>query len=220
MDVSDFASGEKIYISVTTNGVCSNTNLEYKFYESFTHHSDADALEQVSYTSSTTKNGKEKYNYEIKKPSGGYSDLYLESYCPPVTFENTEDGGSTVGIILAIVFSVIALAIIIAIIVYCCRRCKRAVASRVHYPVTPATPVYGVAPYTAQPVVGVGMAQPVMNVQPYGVNTNYAPSPIPNVNQNYIQATNNQYVQYNSATPVQPGSDVRINQDLQYEKPH
>ena len=38
LDVSDFASGEKIYISVTTSGVCSNTNLEYKFYESFTQH--------------------------------------------------------------------------------------------------------------------------------------------------------------------------------------
>ena len=181
-------------------------------------------MEHVSFTSSTTKNGKKEYNYEITKPSGGYDDLYLKSNCGPVTFENTgdddDDGDSTVAIILAVVFSAIALAIIIAIIVYCCRRCKRAVASRVHYPVAPVTPVYGVAPYTAQPDVGVGMAQPVMNVQPYGVNANYAPSPIPNVNQNYIQATNNQYVQYNSATPFQPGSDVRINQDLKYEKPH
>ena len=68
------------------------------------------------------------------------------------------------------------------------------------------------------------MVQPVMNVQPYGVNANYNSNYIPNVNQNYNQnynpVINNQNVQYNSATPVQPGSDVRINQDLKYEKPH
>ena len=51
LDVSDFASGEKIYISVTTSGVCSNTNLEYKFYESFTQHSNGNTLEHVSFTS-------------------------------------------------------------------------------------------------------------------------------------------------------------------------
>ena len=70
------------------------------------------------------------------------------------------------------------------------------------------------------------MVQPVMNVQPYGVNANYAnynPNVNPNVNnQNYNQVNNIQDVQYNSATPapVQPGSDVRINQDIKYEKPH
>ena len=112
------------------------------------------------------------------------------------------------------VFSVIALAIIIAIIVYCCRRCKRAAVGRVPYPVTP---VYGVSPYAAQPVVGVGMVQPVLNVQPYGVNANYAHNPIPNVNLNYNQAINNQYAQYNLATPVQPESDMRMNQDFEYD---
>ena len=76
LDVSDFASGEKIYILVTTNSVCSNTNLEYKFYESFTQHFDTDALEHVSYSSSTTKNGKKEYNYEITKPIGGYDDYF------------------------------------------------------------------------------------------------------------------------------------------------
>ena len=70
------------------------------------------------------------------------------------------------------------------------------------------------------------MVQPVMNVQPYGVNANYAnynPNVNQNVNnQNYNQVNNNQDVQYNSETPapVQPGSDVRINQDIKYEKPH
>ena len=74
------------------------------------------------------------------------------------------------------------------------------------------------------------MVQPVMNVQPYGVNANYANynpnvnlNVNPNVNnQNYNQVNNNQDVQYYSTTPapVQPGSDVRINQDIKYEKPH
>ena len=69
-----------------------------------------------------------------------------------------------------------------------------------------------------------------MNVQPYGVNANYAnynpninPNINPNVNnQNYNQVNIIQDVQYNSAAPapVQPGSDVRINQDIKYEKPH
>ena len=55
-------------------------------------------------------------------------------------------------------------------------------------------------------------------MQPYGANPNYTPSP--NVNQNYNQVNNNPDVQYNSAAPVPPGSDVRINQDVRYEKPH
>ena len=51
LDVSDFDSWEKIYITVKKNGYCSNTYLGYKFYESFTQHSDGNTLEHVSFTS-------------------------------------------------------------------------------------------------------------------------------------------------------------------------
>jgi len=75
------------------------------------------------------------------------------------------------------------------------------------------------------------MVQPVTTVQPYGVNVNYIPNQnvnqnnIPtytnqNLNQNYTPNYNNENVQYNSATPFLQGSEVRINQDIRYEKPH
>ena len=229
LDVSGFVDGEKIYISVTTS-YCGITNLQYRFYESTSISNSLTNLFSVSYTSSsytdTYYSYEEEYNYKIEKQSGGYKYLYLKSSCNrPIYFENTEEGDSTVAIILAVVFSVIAIAIIITIIVCCCRRCKRArVYGTVPYPVTPVTPVYGVSPYAAQPVISVGSVQPIINMhavqpmQPYGANPNYTPSP--NVNQNYNQVNNNPDIQYNSAAPVPPGSDVRINQDVRYEKPH
>ena len=229
LDVSGFDDGEKIYISVTTS-YCVITNLQYRFYESTSSSNSLTNLFSVSYTSSsytdTYNSYEEEYNYKIEKQSGGYKYLYLKSSCNrPIYFENTEEGDSTVAIILAVVFSIIGIAIIITIIVCCCRRCKRArVYGTVPYPVTPVTPVYGVSPYAAQPVISVGSVQPIMNMQavqpmqPYGANPNYTPSP--NVNQNYNQVNNNPDVQYNSAAPVPPGSDVRINQDVRYEKPH
>lgn len=230
LDLSDFGDGETIYISTTTYHACYNTFLYYKFCEMLSNIGPTSGLSYVSSTSSsytdTYSSYEEEYNYELEKQSGGYRYLYLQSDCtPPIYFENTEEGDSTVAIILAVVFSVIAIAIIITIIVCCCRRCKRArVYGTVPYPVTPVTPVYGVSPYPAQPVISVGSVQPIMNMhavqpmQPYGANPNYTPSP--NVNQNYNQVNNNPDVQYNSAAPVPPGSDVRINQDVRYEKPH
>ena len=229
LDVSGFDDGEKIYISVTTS-YCVITNLQYRFYESTSSSNSLTNLFSVSYTSSsytdTYNSYEEEYNYKIEKQSGGYKYLYLKSSCNcPIYFENTEEGDSTVAIIIAVVFSVIAIAIIITIIVCCCRRCNRArVYGTVPYPVTPVTPVYGVSPYAAQPVISVGSVQPIMNMhavqpmQPYGANPNYTPSP--NVNQNYNKVNNNPDIQYNSAAPVPPGSDVRINQDVRYEKPH
>ena len=231
LDVSGFNSGDKIYITVKTYHTCFDTDLYYKFYESTNDHLSTDHLSSTYYTSSSYYNNEEKYNYDIKKPGSQYKYLFLESGCrPPITFENTEDdgGNSTVVIIVAVICSLIALAIIITIIVYCCRRCKRAAYNRVPIPVTPA---YGVSPYGVQPVVGVGMVQPVTTVQPYGVNVNYIPNQNvnqnynptynnQNLNQNYTPNYNNENVQYNSAAPVQQGSEVRINPDVRYEKPH
>ena len=234
LDVSGFNNGDKIYITTKSYHICSNANLFYKFYESTGAHSSIDSLSVTYYTSYSYKDTyssyEEKYNYEIKKSGNEYKYLFLKSYCYPLTFENTEDddGNSTVVIIIIVICSIIFIAVIITIIVYCCRRCKRAVYNRVPIPVTPA---YGVSPYVVQPVVGVGMVQPVTTVQPYGVNANYIPNQ--NVNQNYNPTYNNQNlnqnytpnynngnVQYNSAAPVQQGSEVRINPDVRYEKPH
>ena len=234
LDVSGFDVDETIYISVTRYYMCYNYNLYYKFYESTNGYSSGDYLMPTYYTSnsyvSTYNSYEEKFNYEIDKPSSNYKYALLKCECnPPIYFENTEDGGiSTVVIIIIVICLIIFIAVIITIIVYCCRRCKRAVYNRVPIPVTPA---YGVSPYGVQPVVGVGMVQPVTTVQPYGVNANYIPNQ--NVNQNYNPTYNNQNldqnytpnynngnVQYNSAAPVQQGSEVRINQDVRYEKPH
>ena len=235
LDVSGFNSGDKIYITAKTYHICTYTNLYYKFCESTSDYINPSSLSYTYYTSYSSKNTynsyEEKYNYDIKKPGSEYKYLYLESQCdPPITFENTEDdgGSSTVVIIVAVICSLIALAIIITIIVYCCRWCKRAVYNRVPIPVTPA---YGVSPYGVQPVVGVGMVQPITTVQPYGVNANYIPNQNvnqnynptynnQNLNQNYTPNYNNENVQYNSAAPVQQGSEVRINPDVRYEKPH
>ena len=125
LDVSGFDDGEKIYISVTTS-YCVITNLQYRFYESTSSSNSLTNLFSVSYTSSsytdTYNSYEEEYNYKIEKQSGGYKYLYLKSSCNcPIYFENTEEGDSTVAIIIAVVFSVIAIAIIITIIVCCCK---------------------------------------------------------------------------------------------------
>ena len=66
--------------------------------------------------------------------------------------------------------------------------------------------------------MGVGMMQPVANVQPYGLNPNYIPNQ--NIQQHYSQTYNNQSVKYNLVNPPQPASDLRLNQDIKIEKPH
>ena len=150
----------------------------------------------------------------------------MYSYCTtPLTFENLEPGNKVVVIVVAVIVSVVVIAVMIIIIVYMCRRCKRSVAYRVApYPVTSAYVIPYAQPVTTvvqpvQPIVNVQPVpvQPVMNAQPYGVN--YA------TNQNYNyqnvnnQNANNPDVQYSSAAP-QPGSEYRINQVVNYEKPH
>ena len=105
--------------------------------------------------------------------------------------------------------------LLIIIIVCTYRRCKRRYAA-VPYPMAP---VYGVSPYSAQPM-GMGMMQPVMNVQTYGVNAinpNYPQ--IPNVKQKYSQTYNNQSSKYDLINRNPPGSDLRLNQETKIEKP-
>ena len=60
--------------------------------------------------------------------------------------------------------------------------------------------------------------QPVMNIQPYGVNGPYNQNQ--HINQNYNPNIINQDTPYNSAAPGVPGSDTRINQEIRYVKPH
>ena len=205
LEVSDFDSGDKIYISITTSysSYSTTTSLYYKFCDS-TGISSSSASSWVAYSSSSSSFGEHTYNYKIKKDSSNAKYLYLHSLLPlPITIENTEDDSSvTIIIIIVVVFVVFVAAIII--IICCCRRCRARRLKAVPYP----GPVgYGVSPYSVQPVVPVVQSA----MQPVGISQPYY-----NVNP--------QYNQYNQVAPVPMGSyirEVQINQNpgTTYEKP-
>ena len=203
LEVSDFDSGDKIYISITTSYSSSWTSLYYKFCDS-TGISSSSASSWVAYSSSSSSMGEHTYNYKIKKDSSNAKYLYLDSHLTlPITIENTEDDASvTIIIIIVVVFAVLVAAIII--IICCCRRCRARRLGVVPYP---GTVGYGVTPYSVQPVVPVvqSAVQPVGIAQPY-------------------YNVNPQYNQYNQVAQAPMGSDIRevqINQNPgpTYEKP-
>ena len=205
LEVSDFDSGDKIYISITTShsSHSTSTSLYYKFCDSTIGISSC-LSSWVDYSSSSSSNGEHTYNYKIKKDSSNAKYLYLHSLLPlPITIENTEDDASvTIIIIIVVVFVVLVAAIII--IICCCRRCRARRLGVVPYP---GTVGYGVTPYSVQPVVPVvqSAVQPVGIAQPY-------------------YNVNPQYNQYNQVAQAPMGSDIRevqINQNPgpTYEKP-
>ena len=206
LEVSDFDSGDKIYISITTShsSHSTSTSLYYKFCDSTSGISPSSASSWVAYSSSSSSMGEHTYNYKIKKDSSNAKYLYLHSLLPlPITIENTEDDASvTIIIIIVVVFVVFVAAIII--IICCCRRCRARRLGVVPYP---GTVGYGVTPYSVQPVVPVvqSAVQPVGIAQPY-------------------YNVNPQYNQYNQVAQAPMGSDIRevqINQNPgpTYEKP-
>ena len=220
LDVSGFNVDEKIYITLTVYQKCSSSILKYKFYKNTEDYVSGDSLSST-YSSSTTYDSlssdyKEKYYFEFEKSSSDYKYLFMQSDCdPPLNFENTKDDGDDSMIIIIVVCAIVGVTLLIIIIVCTYRRCKRRYAA-VPYPMAP---VYGVSPYAAQPM-GMGMMQPVMNVQPYGVNAvnpNYPQ--IPNVKQKYSQTYNNQSSKYDLMNRNPPGSDLRLNQETKIEKP-
>ena len=201
LDVSDFDSGEKIYISITTTNPYGyyTSKLYYRFYSSINGITPTTTYSNYVYESSSTSSyDEETYNYKITKDSSSSKYLYLDSDLPlPIIIENTEDDASTsVVIIVVVVVCVVVLIVAIIIIVYCCRRCRRRRYATVAYP---GVVGYGVSTFGVQPVVPVvqPVVQPVGVAQPY-----YNPSP-----------------QYNQAAPAPIGSDVRVNQDVNYIKP-
>ena len=196
LDVSGFDSGEKIYISITTSSYSSDTRLGYAFYIN-TNGISFSTTNTIYESSSTSTNAEETYNYKIKKGSSNFNYLYLSSNLNyPITIENTEDDASTTVIIIVVVVSVVVIVATIIIIICCCRRCRARRYATVPYP---STVGYGVSAFGMQPVIPV--AQPV--VQPVGVaQPYYNPSP-----------------QYNQVSPAPIGSDVRVNQVSNYEKP-
>ena len=204
LEVSDFDSGDKIYISITTSYSSSWTSLYYKFCDSTIGISLSSASSWVDYSSSSSSFGEHTYNYKIKKDSSNAKYLYLRSQLDfPITIENTEDDSSvTIIIIIVVVFVVFVAAIII--IICCCRRCR---AKRLGVVPYPSTVGYGVTPYSVQPAVPVvqSAVQPVGIAQPY-------------------YNVNPQYNQYNQVAQAPMGSDIRevqINQNPgpTYEKP-
>lgn len=227
LDVSGFNKDEKIYISITTDNYYYNNHyygssysLRYAFYERNTGGNFI-ATSSVSYSSSSSVNSRDTYNYRIKKTSDNAKYLYLQydGFHLPVTIENTENDATTTLIIVVVIVSVIFVAVIIVIIVCCCRRRRAAAMTPVVYPSTSA---YGLSPYGVQPVVPVmqpvvqPVVQQVASVQPYG--TGY-PQQNPNYNNyNYKPDPN---VQYGQIPQNQPESDYRINNNnnIKYEKP-
>ena len=221
LDVHDFKVDEKIYIKLTVYESCSYPYLYYEFFNDFNDYILDDESLSTAYSSSTTYiqtpgSYKEKYYFEIKKTSSEYNYLFLGSSCnPPLNFENTKHGDSTATIIIAVVCPVVGLSIIITIIVCCIRRYRRArIMGAIPHQVPP---VYGANPYPAQQVMGVGMAPPVANVQPYAFNPNYVYNP--NVIPNYNQTFNYQNIQSNTAAAIQQPSEIIINQDKKDKKP-
>ena len=206
LEVSDFDSGDKIYISITTSysSYGYSTSLYYKFCDSTGISSSLVLSSWVDYSSSSSSYGEHTYNYKIKKDSSNAKYLYLDSRLHyPITIENTEDDASvTIIIIIVVVFVVFVAAIII--IICCCRRCRARRLGVVPYQ---GTVGYGVTPYSVQPVVPVvqSAVQPVGIAQPY-------------------YNVNPQYNQYNQVAQAPMGSDIRevqINQNpgTTYEKP-
>ena len=198
LDVSGFDSGEKIYISITTSSYSHsyNTRLGYAFYININGLSFS-TTNTIYESSSTSTNAEKTYNYKIKKGSSNFNYLYLSSNLNyPITIENTEDDASTTVIIIVVVVSVVVVVATIIIIICCCRRCRARRYATVPYP---STVGYRVSAFGMQAVIPV--AQPV--VQPVGVaQPYYNPSP-----------------QYNQVSPAPIGSDVRVNQISNYEKP-
>ena len=198
LDVSDFDSGDKIYISITTTDFYSNNRLGYMFCDNTNTHPSFFGLSHEYPSSSSEDYPSKTYHYKIKKDNSNSKYLYMEySFIGSVTIENTENDGSLVIIIIAVIFSVVFLVIIIIVIVCICRRCRNARLGAVPVPVVSG---YGVSPYGVQPVMP--MVQPVVvqrevNVQPY---------------YNGVQ-------QYNQVPPAPIGSDIRVNQNQNFEKP-
>ena len=219
LETKDFDVGDNIYISVTTYDYCFNTYLYYQFYQSINDKLVLVYSDSVYQTSSSTVSGfsyEEEYTYKIKKPSSNGNYLYLESNCyPPLYFENTEKDGSIVVLVVSIVVSVVVVVVFIIIICCCCKNCRRGTVAAV-----PVSGVYGVSPYSVQP--NYMMVQPVPNIQPYDPNYIQNQNYSQNYNQNYTSNinNNNQNVQYNSGAAAQPASDFRMNQAINYEKPH
>ena len=189
LDVSDFDSGDKIYISITATYSGSSTKLCYKFYDSFTGSFTCN--QYADWSSSTSSYSTDTYNYKIKKNNSNSKYLYMRyQFTPPVTIENTENDSTVTVIIIVVVVFVVVVVVVIIIICCCCKRCRARRYGAVPYP---GVVGYGVTPYAVQPVMSVipSTVQPVVNVQPY-----YNSNP-----------------QYNQVAPAPIGSEVRVNQN-------
>lgn len=187
LDVSDFDSGDKIYISITATYSGSSTKLCYKFYDSFTGLFTCN--QYADWSSSTSSYSTDTYNYKIKKNNSNSKYLYMHYSFPlPVTIENTENDSTVTVIIIVVVVFVVVVVVVIIIICCCCKRCRARRYGVVPYP---GVVGYGVTPYAVQPVMSVmpSTVQPVVNVQPYS-------NP-----------------QYNQVAPAPIGSEVRVNQN-------
>ena len=190
LDISDFDSGDKIYISITPTYSGYNTKLYYKFYNgigtgSYTWDYYTD------WSSSTSSYSEETYNYKITKDYSNAKYLYMTyHFTPPVIIENTENDSTVTVIIIVVVVFVVVVVVVIIIICCCCKRCRARRYGVVPYP---GVVGYGVTPYAVQRVVSVmpSTVQPVVNVQPY-----YNSNP-----------------QYNQVAPAPIGSEVRVNQN-------
>ena len=187
LDVSDFDTGDKIYLTISNHDGYDTSDLNYKFFEKIdnVNINSIEALSSIRYNSKSyedTNNGYtiEIFDYKIKKEHKNENYLYLKfDFNPPVTVENTKANTSTTIIIICVVIGVVVIIVFIIIMIFYCRKCKNNHAYENE--VYPGSTGYKVSPYGSQPVGA--QIQPVVNVQPYGQNQNYNTNPNEEFNQ-------------------------------------
>ena len=212
----DFSEGDNMYIKVSKKGEFNN-ELKYEYFNTDEEIEDSSITSHyVTYQSSSSSsvNGRvtssTKY-FTIKKNSGEYGGsngnyllLKIDYYnlVNDVDFENTENDGSTNGIIIVIIVLVVFLVLIGVIIgVACYCRRKRAIMRQAYINQAPMM-MYG-GPQPMYPQQGnivymyggqQGMTQP--NGIPYN-NPNMQYSNIPNNTPSGLVVQNNQIPQQN-----------------------
>ena len=223
-DSSSFANEDKMYFTLSTDGVCYDY-LDFLYYTYLSNAAElpSSTLYNVRKDSAetTTINRKvssfhafftiEKNKNEFKNTNGEY--LYLEFDClSKVNIENTKMSGSKLTTILVVVFVVIII-IIFSIFIYYYRKKRAANAAMMN--INPYLfQGNGVSQYSGNFNYG---QQPIMNISPYSNNVNVYQSP----NQNYMNNNMNFSASPQNVQVPQNGENLSSNRvmDQKNEKP-
>ena len=225
-DSGSFSNGDKMYFTISTDGVCQDlSSLTYSYENSKECNSHSNPTQTVNKDSisSTSVNGRvtsfsvyftiKKKPEEFGTSTGQY--LLLNFDCNyRVEIENTKISGATKDLIIVIVIVSVVVIIIISICIYCnCKRRRRRAPPMMFN--DDMAPSYGVSPYGATPYYG---QQPI--VQPYPISNASSvyqnPNMVPmNNNMNFAAPQAVQIVQNSGAPPT--GTNRYMSQ--KYKKP-